>query len=211
MLDVQKAREEYATRGFTVLDGCVQDDLCRVLAFKAKDFLGQFHRVSRPQGAAGPLDDGEPYDYWILPREGVTRLFPELEGVYATLPGVLGEITGEHVIVSPHRDSAISVKVHIGSGGLHGAHRDTNPITALLYLTDCESGRTVGKTLEGLPFECTPRAGRMLVMQGRRLWHRGEEVQPGDFKVCVPFNFYTPTDTWRPAGMDDFIYGGGPK
>ena len=68
-------------------------------------------------------------------RRGVSLYLRELVGVYAALPALLGALTDRQVVPSAYERSSLNVKAVLDQGDGQGWHRDTNPLTALLYLT----------------------------------------------------------------------------
>lgn len=115
------------------------------------------------------------------------------------------------VILSPYPRSAVGLKVHQGKGSTHGYHRDTNPISALLYLiTDNTGGATRLHPLDhpARALRVVPQCGRMLLMRGREIRHCGESLTDAQVKIVAPLNYYTADDQWRPEGIDTLVYGG---
>jgi len=152
-----------------------------------------------------------------------------LAQVYTALPAALTQIIGQPVCTSPYPRSRVTCKVYT-AGDEQGWHFDTNGITVLLYLEDSDGATLIDPDMaphpgdpanpSGLwklalamallspeceaPERILPIKGSLLLMQGRRVWHRS--VAPSSRKVVAALNYYA-GDTWRPAGMDSLVYG----
>lgn len=157
----------------------------------------------------------ERHAYTLVDGEALRQQLPEMFEWYHAMIPFLSAITMQHVVASPFKKSDINVLVYDNPGSAIGWHRDTNPITFLLYLSDNEEGGTECCLLKRRPDqeECErrifkPQAGSVLLMQGRWVEHRSEPMSGKETKVASPWNYYTEQDVWRPEEFDETIYGG---
>jgi hypothetical protein len=158
-------------------------------------------------GREDAFDEGGPYRHSLLAGETVRAFMPELWGFYLALPLVAEPIVCRPIRLSPYPDSAVNVKLYVAPGGTQGWHRDTNPVTALLYLTD-DGHSTVVESLSGEIESIAHERGDLLLMQGRRCRHHVPAMRPGSpDRITVPLNLYHPDDVWRPPGIDEIVYG----
>jgi hypothetical protein len=149
------------------------------------------------------LDEGFGRKYKIVDGRALLEEFPEVWLSYSFLPEALSPILSESLICSPYSRSAVSAKSYSGND-YHGAHRDTNPVTALLYLT--EGQPTVIFKKDGSVFQPVCQPGTMIVFAGRELLHQVPANHKQSRRV-IAFNLYTSSDIWRPAGTDSLVYG----
>jgi hypothetical protein len=153
------------------------------------------------------LDEGGAYRHALLEGETVRRCLPELYGFYLGLPLSVEAIVCRPIVLSPYPRSAVNVKFYEAPGGEQGWHRDTNAVTALLYLTD-DGHPTVVENLRGEVEDIGHQPGDLLLMQGRRCRHHVPPMSPGTpARLTVPLNLYHPDDTWRPEAIDSLVYG----
>lgn len=203
MMNVAKARAEYYGRGFTVLENVAPRRLVAEWRQKAMDLTGSANRRD--------TDDGIVRHYSVLDGNRVQREFPSLFGAYAGWQAMLRAVLGEAVEISIYDRSGVNVRVYHGAGAEHGWHLDTQPITALLYLTThADEGATEvhpADNPEGPVTALLPVAGSMLLMQGRRCLHRAAPISGKEPRIAVPLNYYTETDFVRDASLDVAHYG----
>lgn len=96
------------------------------------------------------------------------------------------------------------------TGDQQGWHFDSNEITGVLYLTSTEkTGFTEIDPLNSNSFvKVFPKAGSLLLLQGRECWHRASPVADGEEKVICTFNFFrAQTEQNRDANMNPIIFG----
>ena len=216
---VEQHMSEYQGIGLTVVPGVVPADaagawLQKCLAVADRHGIERHEEVGGVEGQYGPR---RMLRYTIVDGEAVREHWPEMMGLYTGLATVVRLVTGLPVILSPYGKSAAVVKVYRGAGAEHGWHHDTNVITGLLYLTTHRPDSGEGAT-EYIPVaygtdrsrarEIWPVAGDFLVMRGREVFHRVPPMRSADaLRVTIPLNYYTPTDVWRPPGLDGLHYG----
>jgi hypothetical protein len=159
----------------------------------------------------------ERHAYTMVDGDALRRELPEMFEWYRALIPILSAITMQTVVPSPFKKSDINVLVYDNPGSAIGWHRDTNPITFLLYLSDNEEGGTECCLLKSRPDQqdsdrprkiFKPQAGAVLLMQGRWVEHRSEPMSGKEVKAASPWNYYTDQDLWRPKQFDETIYGG---
>lgn len=202
-------QEELKTIGGTLIKSAIAPDVALEWAEKARSNISK--RVSREAGAAKDLDEGGARFHGIAAAKQTQQILPELFGVYQAYTTFLSALIDRPVVTSPYAESAVTLKVYDQPGDSQGWHKDTNPFTALLILT--ETTGTYGTEIEGLDgsrFNLENEPGDMWLMYGRELRHRVPSVPEGKWRVTVPFNYYHPDDFWRPEGMDELVYGNDP-
>lgn len=170
------------------------------------------HDVHIPAGTRfdGSLDGGQGRRYWCMDGIETALFMPSLYEWAAELPALASEHVGREVIGSPYVRSGIMPKVY-WPGDWHGRHRDTNPLTALVYLDDvgvtsidARQPSPRGRSLRN-GWEVKAHPGSLLLFAGRELEH---EVRPVDqVRAVVAFNLYYPDDVWRPADYDRITFG----
>lgn len=217
---LEAAADQWAQRRLTLLESVLPGDLAAMMAAGLEQAAagvrggwpspGVFYRdLPAGEERLDVLDGGGAYRHVQIDRYGVERNAPELVGLYHGLRMTLEAITGGEVLESPWLRSSVNVKVLLDAGDGQGWHYDTNSLTALLYLTDTteETGTRVmlGEDADTMA-AVVARAGDLLVMDGRHLWHRVPE-HPGGTRITCPLNYYLPGDTDRPAGIDTLVYG----
>jgi hypothetical protein len=124
--------------------------------------------------------------------------------------------------VSSARDPlyAINLNVQVG-GNRYECHVDSNPVGALLYVTDHPKGTggelVVGhdpeaRSLDAVDADCSviyPVAGHLVLFDARRHPHYVRPLRtPGRSRIAVAMNYYTadsPEDD-RPADLSDHLF-----
>lgn len=204
------AAERYLAFGWVILPAAVsperaaewKSDALRLVAQKAP---GVSFRDDAP---GGPLDQGGLYRHAQIDGHAVMRALPSLYDWYLRECHEYVQVTMDgRAITSPWPRSSVNVKV-FGPGDEQGWHYDTNPLTALLYLTATNNATGTRIRVPGcgdVPVIAQP--GDLLLMDGRRLLHHVPPVPPGGQRVTVPLNYYLPGDCERPEGIDRLVYG----
>lgn len=206
-MNLDEHREELRARGCTLVRRAVSPEVALDWAARARRASDQ-HRVDWEQRPAEFLDDGEPTHHGILNGPQVRKVLPELFGWYELGVLVLSYLVDRPVITSPYGGSAVSLKVYDRPGDCQGWHYDTNPLTALLILTETDGDYgTEVQMRDGSTMCLRNEPGDLWVMLGRELKHRVLPLPEGKVRVTVPLNYYHPDDTWRPEGMDARVYG----
>jgi hypothetical protein len=131
------------------------------------------------------------------------------------------EVTGRKLYPTEDRRYAVVMNVQEGTDR-YECHVDTNPVEALLYVTDHPPGtggelvvannvdaRSVGEVDK----DCTkvyPVAGHLVFFDARRFPHYVRALRtPSTLRVAVGMNYYTdecPEKT-RPSDLNDYLYG----
>ena len=150
------------------------------------------------------MDERGFYQYEYLSGDDLDTHTSEINKFYEELLNTVVFITGEAAVVSPYSKSKYLL-VKYDKNGQQGYHRDTQPITVLLYVnTVLEGGETVLHDFSGEEVHITPTSGAILLMQGRHIRHCS---RPALFeKIVLPFNYYTTVDQWRPETLDSDNY-----
>lgn len=200
-------RAELHRTGLVVIpgrfDGSHQLDAARRVA-------AQGERVARDAGEPLPglLDGGGAYSYRAADADAVEEGLPDFAAWYRAQPVALTSAFGRDVVVSPYPRSAFTLKLY-GPGDQQGWHYDTNPVTVLLWLTSSPpEGALEVRDRTGEVRRVAPRAGSILLMWGRELWHRVLPQPERAERIMVALNYYFADDTWRPEGIDSLIYAG---
>lgn len=202
--DFDALRDEYRRNGVVSLP-LVDADVARAWAEAAFDgaLHGMWPRSEGDfQGEQKFGTDGGRFASWSIDRTMIDWHFRELVGLYHAVRLITEAITGRPVVLSPHYDSSITIKVYAPGDLLHW-HVDSNPISALLILKGDTPKMHNPRT--DVHYPPRPADGSLLVFAGRLIPH-GVAAQTA-WKATVPFNLYHPEDLWRPAGMDGLIYG----
>lgn len=212
-LNHQYHRNEYEHRGFTVLrivpDGVATrwGNLIRMAIESGR--RGKRIDVKDDRGEVAAGIGGRLY-YDLIDGIDCEEIVPGMVDTYLTMPALLSVITGEDVVASPYPRSKVCGKLYPADGGQQGWHFDTNGITVLAYLTTNIDGATEMNPIDGGEEFVHPKAGSLLIMQGRKVWHRAGAAMAAP-KIVSPWNFYVNGDTSRPEGLDDEIYGSRPS
>lgn len=145
---------------------------------------------------------GEPRAYDLL--AGTLFGGTPLEQCYHELAELVSDTFCLTVILSPYITSHLNVHIAEGPGVVHGWHRDTNPLTALVYLTDNQSGEL--ETNDGRVVR--PSAGTVLIMKGKEVLHQVRSLTTDERRVVMVANFYSPDDPpQRDPRLDSLLYG----
>lgn len=188
----------FADAGWTLIYDAIPEDTARdieKIALNAVADVGIFKE--------GTSSGGGHSKYWVLDGGAVNRCRPDLFEWYEAQLPLLGKITNREVILSPYLRSAINIKVYKGDGNGQGWHYDTNPLSAVLFLSDSGSPLSI-RDLQGDARQIEPKAGKLLLMDGREVFH---SVEAGnETRVAAVFNYYYSDDCERPEYIDRAIY-----
>lgn len=174
------------------------------------------------------LDFGGQYDHRVVDGVTLRQEMPHLFDWYETKCKFFSSLFRREVVTSPYPKSAITLK-HYGPGDNQGWHYDTQPVTVLLWLTDCPKGGELVFVPEGKPateqggqdivdvigdaplFVLRPHAGQVTCFSGRRYVHKVKfQPDPSD-RLMLALNYYFSDDLWRPDGIDNVVYGSAAK
>jgi hypothetical protein len=130
------------------------------------------------------------------------------------------EATGRVIHATDDRRYAVVMNVQEG-GDRYECHVDTNPVEALLYVTDHPRGSggelVVANDVHALSVEevdrdCSvlyPVAGQLVFFDARRFPHYVRKLTSGYRRIAVGMNYYTgdtPEET-RPQDLNEYLYG----
>jgi hypothetical protein len=120
------------------------------------------------------------------------------------------------------RDPRYAVVLNVQfPGERYECHVDTNPVEALLYVTEHPEGTggelavandITARSKEEIDADCQPlypRQGELVFFDGRFHPHYVRELTDGQIRVAVAMNYYTddvPEET-RPADLNEYLYG----
>ncbi len=172
-------------------------------------------------GAAGGHGPMREFKDRVANTEAVIKAVPKLWELYVKTAFYINEIVFAHqspekVILSPDLESAITFKHYQGIGSTHGWHLETNGITGLYYLTNCDDG-----PLEYLPPDSDypseanindvrryySRKDNLVILKGHNVWHQVRPMtDPNSIRACLVFNYYFEGDTSRPEGLNEIHY-----
>jgi hypothetical protein len=220
LIELDRHRAEYHNDLLTIVPDVLNPDAAGSIARRTLDLIergGAIHRDQIGTGDTAVLDGGGAYRHWVVDGLRVLEHFPDLMAIYEALKSLVSAVTLQDVTTSTEKfpRSCVNLKVYRGEGSEQGWHFDTNAITGLLYLTTNTKGGTRCEIPRYHPDEALrttetrviqPFAGSLLIMQGRRVWHRADPVDD-EVKIVAPLNYYTATDYWRPEGIDNLVYG----
>jgi hypothetical protein len=157
-------------------------------------------------------EPGYKHQYRMIDGLVIKEHLPDMHQVYLEFLGVVREVISSLAVPSPYVSSDMNILVYEPPGACIGWHRDTNAATVLVYLTTNSEGGTEVQPLRRAPDEAPPptsivwpKAGSVLLMQGRWVVHRGLPVE-NEVKVACAWNYYLADDCKRPADFDERIY-----
>jgi len=139
----------------------------------------------------------------ILDGHVVQQHFPELVELYSSVRALAEEIVQKPVILSPYLRSGVNIRVYRYTESEDGWHYDTNPVSALLYLT--AGGQPTQFIMpDDKLLDIYPSRGLLLLFNGRNLLHH---VPKGDqLRITCPLNLYYPDDVKRPDYIDKVLF-----
>jgi hypothetical protein len=212
-LNLDEHRRDYFLDGVTI----VKDLFPASLIARWRDWAVRYSGTAGRRLDATAGDDwtyqlpGDQHAYSLISGSAIREHLPEMLHWYEALIPTVSAVTHQDVVPSPYPCSDVNILVYDRPGNTIGWHHDTNLITVLIYLTENNEGGTECRLLPGRPGEeprtrtFLPRAGAVLLMQGRWVLHRGLPVRD-EIKIVAPWNYYSTTDQWRPDGFDAAIY-----
>ncbi len=212
---IDRATRDYEVDRLAVIDRAFTvsqwEPICRGLIEAHGTVLDRPAAVWYPRLDPETLDFGGAYRHTVVDSEVVRAQAPAFDILYADAVRVASTVVARDCIKSPYARSAISVK-HYGPGDIQGKHMDTNPVSVLAFITDCpQGGELVIYTLDGGRRLVRPKAGDLLIFDGRSQVHEVNEQPAFADRIIVSFNTYHPDDTWRPAAIDTVMYENDPE
>jgi 2OG-Fe(II) oxygenase superfamily len=130
------------------------------------------------------------------------------------------EATGRKIYPTEDRRYAVVMNVQEGTDR-YECHVDTNPVEALLYVTDHPRGsggelvvanNMDAQSIEEVDADCSllyPVAGQIVFFDARRFPHYVRAMKRPGLRVAVGMNYYTddcPEET-RPEDLNEYLYG----
>lgn len=197
---LSKYRAEFAANELTVIPNVLPLESIKkvveaILAARPSEELDFDLEPDAESLTLGGITRYSGFDY-----SATLKAAPVVQGWYEAFLPLVREVTQKDAILSPYYESRVSTLVYRDNEGQQEYHYDTQPITALLYLTDNPTcGSTTVHTDAGVVVQF-PVAASLLIMSGKKYLHSGDAVTTG-VKVAMPFNYYTTNDTWRPATL----------
>ncbi|WP_184854754.1 2OG-Fe(II) oxygenase [Streptosporangium becharense] len=128
--------------------------------------------------------------------------------------------TGQRIYPTEDRRYAVVMNVQEGTDR-YECHVDTNPVEALLYVTDHPRG-TGGelvvanderaRSVEEVDEDCSilyPVAGHLVFFDARRFPHYVRRLREPGLRMAVGMNYYTDEcpETTRPQDLNEYLYG----
>ncbi len=155
---------------------------------------------------------GHKHQYLLIDGRLIKERLADMHRAYLEFLPVVQEVISPLAVPSPYVPSDMNVLIYEPPGACIGWHRDTNAATVLVYLTTNTEGGTEVRPLRRAPDDAAPaeqivwpKAGAVLLMQGRWVVHRGLPVQ-SEVKVASAWNYYLTDDYKRPHDFDARIY-----
>jgi hypothetical protein len=130
------------------------------------------------------------------------------------------ETTGRRLYPTEDKRYAVVMNVQEGTDR-YECHVDTNPVEALLYVTDHPRGtggelvvanNVDARSVDEVDKDCTvlyPSSGQLVFFDARRFPHYVRALRGPALRVAVGMNYYTddcPEET-RPEDLNDYLYG----
>lgn len=130
------------------------------------------------------------------------------------------EATGLRIHPTVDRRYAVVMNVQEG-GDRYECHVDTNPVEALLYVTDHAKGaggelvvanNLDANSVEEVDKDCTaiyPVSGQLIFFDARRFPHYVRALTKPALRVAVGMNYYTDAcpEKTRPEDLNEYLYG----
>lgn len=155
---------------------------------------------------------GTSVEYRLLDGNDVYRYIPELTILYESeLVRIASRLSDISLCKSPDRVNGVNVNVLNASGGRYEWHVDSNPVTGLLVLSECNAaigGRLLFRKDPDYQTAFCMRPGHFLVFDATKTPHAVEQVLGEEPRVTAPMNFFVKGATaLRPADLDESLYG----
>jgi hypothetical protein len=196
-------RAEFLHQRFTVIDDVFGPQACMDLVQRAVDFIATkqcplMEKSADPNAEKFTLGE---HKFHLFPINLVRKLFPEMEWVYHAWLPWLADLTAQDVIASPYQDEGVNYinAKYYGPGGSFDWHYDSQGLTCLIYTTDTvDDGPLIlrpdtvlrGELVEPREVEIQPRAGRVVLMQGRNVRHIAKAMTTNQPRMMFSFNYF---------------------
>jgi len=130
------------------------------------------------------------------------------------------EATGRRLYPTDDRRYAVVMNVQEGTDR-YECHVDTNPVEALLYVTDHPRGtggelvvanNVDARSVAEVDEDCSilyPSSGQLVFFDARRFPHYVRALREPALRVAVGMNYYTDEcpEATRPRDLNDYLYG----
>lgn len=162
-------------------------------------------QVDRPGAGPGSLTD-EGLRYEVVVGSAVRQYAPALwTWVQETGVALASELADQPLSLYADVDAAVNINRLHGIGERYELHVDSNPVTALWFLTTHEEGGEL--EVDGGIFK--PVRGLFVVFEGSKLPHRVRPMVDMAPRITVPINLKPAgTSDIRPPGLDAHLFGG---
>ncbi|MQY22301.1 2OG-Fe(II) oxygenase [Nocardia macrotermitis] len=153
---------------------------------------------------------GTVIDYRLLTGDDIAEHLPWLFELHRTsFHRIAEEISGMSLDPDNAVTSAVNVNILDPGGDGYEWHLDSNPVTALLFLsthTEEDGGRLELRPTDREPLSVTPCAGTLAVFDARRCPHRVSPPTQG-LRISAPMNYFiTGQPRHRPDDLDAALY-----
>ncbi len=222
---------KFQQQGFVIIDEFISASQCSELLKRIKTTV-----KNQPPVRIRRIGGNRNLDYRPLTGERIQAELPEIWTLYEQLIAQLNTFP-TIAPLSLHHDPVVGANINlVGPGGSYRWHYDRNAITATLYLNAVDGGelelcpryrihqgripyRHVQYLLDrllqwqplrqhlGKPQRVPPKAGRLLLIEGRRCLHSVREVQGTRERINLVFA-YDEANSTRPKNnqLDNYLY-----
>lgn len=146
----------------------------------------------------------------ILDGDQIATLLPWLDFMYGShFRNIAQHLSHRTLYAANQRISGINANLLCGVGATYEKHRDSNPVTALLFansLSDTDGGELIFEADSG-DLCVRPKKGLFLAFDARATVHYVAPLRREMYRVSLPMNFYeSETDQYRPDGLSEYLY-----
>ena len=203
-----KEKAIYDVHGLVVFEDFLDQDVCANWDASLRSAKPAQFQSDQGITSGGFFEAGQNlYNY--LDTYAVMESCPEIIDFYAGNISWLRDLTDAEVVRSNYFRSAITAVQFEAAGSTQSWHRESNPVTLIVYLTNnpTQGAIEVVDNESGKSVFLYPKRGRVIVMNGRYVRHRVHAMETAERRVSVVCNYYLRGDHGRPADADDHIYG----
>lgn len=137
-----------------------------------------------------------------------------LEWLWQLYDGFLREFAAaclnRRLFVAHRLPATVNINELRGRGAQYEWHVDSNPVTGVLFATDCGvgfGGSLVFRGTDGRRAIYRPRAGKFICFDAREIPHRVTPLRHNGVRISLPMNYYeSATEQPRPEDLDSQIY-----
>lgn len=153
---------------------------------------------------------GDPSRVTILDGDQIAERLPWLSLMYETVfLNAAKRLSQRQLYIATERQFGINANLLDGPGAHYETHRDSNPVTGLLFVNNLSStvgGDLVFETVHG-DVRLRPRKGIFIVFDARDTVHYVSPLQAPVYRLSLPMNFYeSEREQFRPAGLNEYLY-----